>query len=298
MGGFDIFKAEKAGERSWSNVTNLRFPLNSPADDYGIIFENESRGFLTSNRTGTLGSDDIFSFVMPPLTFTLQGTIFDAKTKTPIANATVSLLGSDGSSAELKTDASGKYFFADKGADRYILPNTSYQISASAQNYLASIAGKETTVGLMASADFVKDFELKPIEREIVFPEVLYDLAQYTLRPESKDSLDYLFKILKDNPQIVIELSAHTDSRGSDILNTILSENRAKSCVEYLISKGVAKDRLVAKGYGKSRLLISDAEINAMATEEEKEAAHQRNRRTVFSIVRSNYIPKGAIIED
>jgi peptidoglycan-associated lipoprotein len=298
MGGLDVFKAEKKSEGKWHNVTNMKFPINSPADDFGIAFEGDKdRGFFSSNREGAMGGDDIFSFVLPPLIFVLQGTITDVETREPLADAIIKLVGSDGSSAEVKTDKTGKYIFGDKGNDRYIKSNTSYQITVSRQDYL-NAKGKETTVGLIESTIFERDFALQTTKKkEITFPEVLYDLAQFTLRPESKDSLDFLYQTLIDNPTIIIELSAHTDSRGSDKSNMTLSDNRAKSCVDYLVSRGIPSERMIPRGYGKTRPLITDAEIAKLASTEEKEAAHQKNRRTVFSVIRTDYVPEGGFPE-
>ncbi|HET6245264.1 MAG: OmpA family protein [Bacteroidetes bacterium] len=298
MGGLDIFKAEKTGEK-WGKVENLKYPINSAGDDYGIVFEGtKDRGFLTSNRDGSMGGDDIFSFVLPPLIFVLQGTITDVETKKPINQATIKLIGSDGTSAEVTTDASGTYIFGDKGNDRYIKSNTTYELTVSAKDYL-NAKGKETTVGVTESTTFIKDFALQTTKKkEIAFPEVLYDLAKFTLRPESHDSLDFLYQTLIDNPTIVIELNSHTDSRGGQKPNQILSENRAKSCVTYLVSKGIAADRMLAKGYGKDQLLISDAEIAKLKSNEEKEAAHQKNRRTRFKVIRSDYVPVGGFPEE
>ena len=298
MGGMDIFKAEKLGEGNWGKVENLKYPINSPADDYGIIFESANdRGFFTSNRESTMGSDDIFSFTLPPLIFVLQGTITDVETKQPIGNATVKLVGSDGTSAEVTTDASGFYIYGDKGNVRYINSNTTYSLTVSAKDYL-NAKGKETTVGITESTTFIKDFALQTTKKnEIEFPEVLYDLGKYTLRPEAHDSLNFLYQTLIDNPTIVIELNSHTDSRDTDKSNQILSENRAKSCVDYLISKGIPADRMVPKGYGESQLLISDDEIAKLKSKEEKEAAHQKNRRTRFRVLRDDYVPLGGLSE-
>ena len=152
------------------------------------------------------------------------------------------------------------------------------------------------------STEFIHDFNIQPTivdgqKIEIKFPEVLYDLGKYSLRPESKDSLNFLYQTLIDNPTIVIELSAHTDSRGSDNSNQILSENRAKSCVDYLIEKGIAADRMVAVGYGENKLIFSDEDIAKFKTKEEQEAAHQKNRRTVFSVLRDDYLPQSGSTE-
>jgi peptidoglycan-associated lipoprotein len=116
-------------------------------------------------------------------------------------------------------------------------------------------------------------------------------LAKWDLLPESKDSLNFLYDIMTDNPNIVIELAAHTDSRGSNKANQELSQKRAQSCVNYLVEKGIHRDRMVAKGYGETRLLISDAQIAKLKTEEEKEAAHAKNRRTEFSVIREDFVP-------
>ena len=119
----------------------------------------------------------------------------------------------------------------------------------------------------------------------IVLKNIFYDYDKATLRPESKTELDRLTSLLEENPTLKIELSAHTDSRGSDSYNMDLSQRRAQSVVDYLIDKGVSKDRLVAKGYGETKLVVTDAEIAKMATNADKEEGHQQNRRTEFKIL-------------
>jgi peptidoglycan-associated lipoprotein len=297
MGGLDIFKAEKKGDNKWGTVTNMQNPINSSADDFGIIFEGKKdRGYLSSNREGGKGQDDIYSFANPPLIFNIQGTVKDKETKVPIENATVKLVGSDGSSVELKTDKAGFYNFGANGSTRYVVENTSYVITAGANEYLNSEKAKETTVGVTESKTFVHDFLLQPARKDIFirFPDVLYDLGKADLRPESKDSLNFLYQTLIDNPTIKIELSSHTDTRADDNFNQKLSEARAKSCVDYLISKGIAPERLVPKGYGEKKVLVTDAEIAKLPTNEEKEAAHQKNRRTVFRVLSFDYVDPNA----
>lgn len=296
MGGMDIYKAVKMGN-NWGDVSNMKYPINSPNEDFGIIFEGKAeRGFFSSDRAGSIGSEDIYSFVLPPLLFVLQGNVSDLDSKTPLEGALVKLVGTDGSSVEKKTDNLGFYQFAENGDSRYLLPSVTYSITVSVPDYLNG-KGKETTVGVTQSTTFIKDFALQPTKKgkvlaEIPMPEVLYDLGSYTLRPESKDSLDYLYTVLTDNPTIVIELAAHTDSRGSDKANKTLAENRAKSCVDYLISKGIPAERMKPVGYGESKLRITDAQIAKLKSNEEKEAAHQKNRRTVFSVIRTDFVPK------
>lgn len=322
MGGLDIFKAEKKGDDQWANVTNMKYPINSAGDDFGIIFEGmKERGYLSSNREGSKGADDIWSFVLPPLLFVIEGDVTDCKFKETVAGVTVKLVGSDGSSVETKTDAAGHYKFAENGSARYVNPNTSYVITVSvgtdvktpqaSQGFLSSSdKPKETTVGVEEAKTFKHDFCLSPIQKEMRFPDVLYDLGKADLRPESKDSLDYLYQTLIDNPNITIELSSHTDYRGSDAANQKLSEARAKSCVDYLISKGIPAARMKAVGYGEKHPLevYSDDGKTLLYTltqqyidkttkgkpKQEYEALMQKNRRTVFKVLTRDYVDPNA----
>ncbi|MFZ1617511.1 MAG: OmpA family protein, partial [Flavobacteriales bacterium] len=205
----------------------------------------------------------------------------------------IEVVGTDGSSFSTLADAEGKFKFEENGKDRYIKENTSYTVRATKENYLV-VNDQITTVGLSESTTFVKEYLLQPVtpDKAISLPEVLFDLGSAALRPEGKDSLQTLYQTLVDNPTIIIELAAHTDSRGSDKSNITLSQNRAQSCVNYLISKGIDPARMVAKGYGESRPRITDAEIAKMGTNEEKEAAHQKNRRVEFTVKSFGFVPK------
>ncbi len=333
MGGLDIFKAEKKGDDKWGNVTNLKYPINSAADDFAIIFEGKKeRGYFSSNREGTKGKDDIWSFALPPLLFVIEGVVTDCKFKETIPGVTIKLVGSDGSSVETKTDAAGYYKFAENGQDRFVNPGTSYVITTSVGAEVKTVQAplgflnssdkaKETTVGEELAKTFKHDFCLIPIEKEIRFPDVLYDLGKFDLRPESKDSLDFLYQTLIDNPNLVIELSSHTDYRDHKI-NQVLSENRAKACVEYLISKGIPAERMVPKGYAESRpVVIEDTTHKAPSgkilakgsvlspkwidtnfpekkNKEDYEYVMQLNRRTVFSVLRKDYVNPNAPKEE
>lgn len=300
MGGLDIFMAEAQGD-SWGEVTNMRYPINSSGDDFAIVFEKEQeKGYFTSNREDGKGSDDIYSFLLPALKFTLGGTVIDFKTKKPVADATVSIVGTDGSSLETRTDSKGAYKLD-------LAPATSYVITAGKKDFYLNKTGKTTTVGFEEDKDLVHDFELDPINKVIDLPNIFYDLAKWDLRPESKVALDGLVETLNDNPTIVIELGSHTDTRGSDAANLALSQKRAQSVVDYLIDNGIAEERLVAKGYGETTpkvlenavgsfekgSVINDAFIAKQATTELKEEAHQLNRRTEFKVLRTDYVPKG-----
>ncbi|MDA9564170.1 DUF2225 domain-containing protein [Flavobacteriales bacterium] len=299
MGGMDMFKATSTGDGQWGDVANLKYPLNSASDDFGIVFEGKKeKGYFTSNRRNGRGGDDIYSFYTAPVIYKISGTVYEIGTGNPVAEATVKLTDNDGVSVELITDEAGKYMFDVKQGtkDRYILAEKTYTLEVHKKDYLSAHT-EESTVGVEESTEFIHDFNIQPTidesgkKIEIKFPEVLYDLGKYTLRSESKDSLNFLYQTLIDNPTIVIELSAHTDSRGSDKSNQTLSENRAKSCVEYLVEKGIAEDRMTPVGYGETRLIFSDDDIAKFKTKEEQEAAHQKNRRTVFSVLRSDYVP-------
>lgn len=314
MGGLDIYVCKMLGkeieEMKWGKPENLMAPINSSSNDFGIIYEEDKdRGFFSSDRSGGKGQDDIYSFRMPPLIFKLEGTVTsfdpDGGKGQPLGNVKVKLLGTDGSVAEQKTDPTGKYDFEMKdNEERYILENTSYTIEVSAteepasdgEKYLGS-KGQETTIGMKESTVFIKDFALvcATCEQDIKMPLVMYDLGKADLQVNetvnSKDSLEYLYTILTENPTITIELAAHTDTRGSDKANQILSQRRAETCVNYLAEKGVDPARMTPIGYGESRPIVTDAEIAAMATEQEREAGHQKNRRTVFRVLSFDYMP-------
>jgi len=296
MGGLDIFKAEKDANGKFTKAPeNLKSPMNSAGDDFGIVFEGKKiKGYFTSNREGGKGSDDIYSFILPPLFFNLNGKVVSTENNEPVQNALIRLKGSSGEMFEFKTPADGKYTFKLK-------ENTSYEVTVATDKNTVSKSfvlgflanqemGKLTTVAENESKDFVKDFALTPVKAEIRFPAVLYELGKADLKPESKDSLNFLYQTLMDNPGIVIELQAHTDSRGADDKNQTLSEARAQSCVDYLANeKKVPLARLMSKGWGEKKLLVKDAEIDKAPTIEEKEALHQRNRRTVFRILNWDY---------
>ncbi len=312
LGGLDIYRltADKNGEFT-GTAENLKYPMNSPWDDFGIIYDgNKDRGYLSSNREGGKGEDDIWSFYLPPLVFNASGIVTNLEDKTPVPNCPIIIKGSDGTLAQVTTDKDGAYTLALKpqvSYEIYAQTNKDLKTPTAPRSFFASEdKGKFSTIDIMESTNFKKDFQLKPVpEGEIRFPAVLYalgksnllvdqagtDKANDTHKPiDSRDSLNFLYNTLIANPTIKIELSAHTDSRGSDKINIPLSQARAQACVDYLVSKGISPDRMVAKGYGKTKLKISDAQIAKAKTKEEKEALHALNRRTVFKILSWDYI--------
>lgn len=300
MGGLDIFKATLAGEMKWENVENLKYPINSPWHDYGIMYYgDENRGYFTSNRAGGKGQDDIYNFSEPPLLFSLQCVVYDKDTRKPVSNANIKVVGTDNSSYTVQTDDNGGFNFELNGEDRYINEATTYSIQVDKTDFLVA-KDQISTVGLEESTTFIKEFYIQYASKEVVIklPEVRYaynkaDLQVIAGEVNSKDSLNDLYETLIQNPTIIIELQAHTDHRGSATYNRKLSQARAQSCVEYLISKGIPAERLTAKGYGedKPRAGLTPADISKMKTKEEQEAAHQKNRRTEFIVLSFDYKP-------
>ena len=310
MGGLDIFYSTIDLDGNWGEPVNMRYPLNTTFNDFGICFHEEmEKGFFSSDRRGRKGREDIFSFIIPPLEFTLQGIVTDDRTLQTILDANITLVGSDGISVSTRTNEDGFYMFGKT----QVLPNTTYEIIVTKADYFNS-AAKITTVGVEVGTDFNKDFVLKPIPEEpIILPEILYDLAKWNLKPQYEDSLQGLITTMDENPRIVIELASHTDARDSDERNDILSQKRAQSVVDYLVLRGIDPDRMVAKGYGERqpRLLLKDMiregytfkegdvlseeYIEALPSTEVKEAAHQLNRRTDFRVLSKDYIPKSKI---
>jgi peptidoglycan-associated lipoprotein len=308
MGGLDIFVAEAGADGKFTKpVENLKYPINSFFDDFGIVFEGKkNRGYLTSNREGGKGSDDIWSFTLPPLGFNAKGLAMskgDDRTGAGrgegVELAKIKIIGSDGSINEFMTPKGGTYNFKLKEKTTYTITTITDKNTKSptfTKGYLASKDQRViTTVGLDVSKDFVADFELAPVVPNIRMPQVLYALGSADLLPQSKDSLNFLYQTLADNGSIVVELNSHTDSRGDAKKNQDLSQRRAQSCVDYLVNeKKINPARLTAKGYGKTQLLIGDDVIARAKTKEEKEALHALNRRTAFRILNWDFVDPNA----
>lgn len=320
MGGLDIFKCELI-DGNWTEPENMMYPINSNGDDFHMIFSDlpadlkdadaKEMGWFTTNRKGGRGSDDIWSFRLPPILFTLTGIVRNDSTGEVIVGAIVALEGSDGTILQDSSDATGSYYFDNT----QILEETTYRLNVSKEDYYSE-KGKETTVGLIESKDMVHDFNLVPIPKKpIVLPDILYDFNKWDLKPQYQDSLLGLVQIMKENPNLIIELGSHTDIRGDDDYNDSLSFKRAKSCVDYIVTEqGIEPERIKPKGYGervprlldKDKVIIEKGDtfyfekgtvlteeyINSLTTKNHKEAAHQLNRRTTFEIVGTDYVPQ------
>jgi peptidoglycan-associated lipoprotein len=309
LGGLDIFVTEVAPDGKLNKpIENLKYPLNSSFDDFGIVFEGKrNRGYFTSNREGGKGDDDIWSFNLPPLVFNAKGNIFsegdanNGKGKgEPVEGVKVKVIGSDGSITETTTGKEGTFNFKLKEKTTYSVSTetgkTSKSVSFPKDGYLANKDLRVfSTVGEAGSKEFKADFFVKPVIPNLRMPEILYALGSAELLPASKDSLIYLYNILHDNSSIICELNSHTDSRGKPDKNMELSQARAQSCVDFLVKeKGISDKRLVAKGFGATQLLVPDDVINTAKTKEEKEALHQKNRRTTFKVLSFDYVDPNA----
>jgi outer membrane protein OmpA-like peptidoglycan-associated protein len=317
IGGYDIFYTELLPDGGFADPINIGTPINTPDDDVFFVMTASGRyGYMTSIRDGGLGEKDLYKITFlgdekPPMLASedillagldmvisekavepivsnrrgalglLKGTVYDAKTKKPLF-ASIEL-------TDNATGASLAEFQSDPETGRFLLSlpaGKNYGIAVKSDGYLFHSENFDIPLGADYQ-EYNKEVYMKKIEvgEVIVLRNIFYDLAKYSLRPESKTELDRLIKLLNDNPTIKIQISGHTDSRGSDEMNKELSKNRAKEVVTYLIKAGIAENRLKYEGYGEEQLIHTDAAIAKLKTEKEREAAHQENRRTEFKII-------------
>ena len=307
LGGLDIFKVIFKGDSAFLNPENMGSPINSNADDFGITFDptQMEAGYMSSGRSGGRGGMDVYSFILPPLEYTISGSITDDYTFQLVDGLQVILKGSDGSEKTTKTLEDGTFNFNNK----QVKPDTEYELILEREGYFRLVL-TESTVGLDHSKDIQMEVVLQRIPEEpILMPEILFDLAKWDLKPQFEDSIQGLIKTMDANPHIVVELGAHTDARGQDEANDVLSQRRAESVVNYLILRGIDPGRLFAKGYGeqKPRFLntevkkngitfptgieLSEAYIDSIPSSQQ-ETAHSLNRRIEFRIVSKDYVLK------
>ncbi|RKU56870.1 hypothetical protein DWY79_06430 [Parabacteroides sp. AF27-14] len=297
MGGLDLFKATQDSTGKWK-VENLGAPINSMGDDFGITFAGkEERGFFCSNRNDARGYDHIYSFELPTITIFIEGIVNDVD-EYPIEDATVRIVGKDGLNVKVPVKKDGTYRVELERDIRYVM-------MASARGYLNQ--NYELHTGPEEKNEtYIVDFFLSPISKPVVIDNIFYDFDKATLRPESKKALDEMIKMLNDNPNVTIELGAHTDRKGTDQYNERLAQRRAQSVVDYLIAGGIEAARLEAKGYGESVPktinkkmakqfdflkegdVLTEEFILALPPEQQ-EIADQINRRTEFKVLRTNY---------
>ena len=314
MGGLDIFVTTLDSLGEWTTPVNLKSPINSIGNDYGITFHpSEERGFFISNRDVKNGlDDDIYYFIEPPVLFTISGTIKNQNSLQYVEGATVTLSGSDGSTATTNSGDKGNFLFTNS----QVKLNTTYILSIEKKNFF-SFTDTISTVGLEFSRDFNEDYEISVIpDMPIVLPDILYELSKWELRPQFEDSLRGLIELMQVNPNITIELGSHTDSRDTHEKNDILSQRRAQSVCDYLVIRGIDPFRLTAKGYGErvprtlqkdytfngytisAGTTLTEEYINKLPNDDIKEFAHQLNRRSEFRVISKDYVPRENISDD
>lgn len=303
IGGLDLFKASFSKENKAFNAPeNLGLPINSSMDDSYLIWDTFlNKGYFASDRAKCENGHcfDIYEITNEPIRIALEGYVYDIKTEEILANANLKFKDIDFKFEDftIQTDENGYYY-------RELDQNQEIFIKASMSGYFAD-ANSVSTKPITTTTTLIQDFYLRPIpSEEIEIEGIEYDFDKATLRPESKEILDKLYEFLNINSNLIVEINSHTDNRGSDSYNMNLSKRRAQSCVDYLISKGIPKERLTAKGYGESqpnylkgsngkpvigndgkRIYLTKEYIDAEPSEDVQEEYHQRNRRTSFKVV-------------
>ncbi len=304
-GGLDIFKAERdttietsdAEPIGWE-LYNMGAPFNSNQDDFGITFAgNSQNGFFSSNRNSKKGLEQIYSFVLPEMEFYIEGVVADDKGE-KISDASIRLVGNDGTNSKIQVRRDGTYKIKLNKDVRYVMLCTA-RGHLNAKHTLA-------TLDLRDSKTYSQDFNLAPISRPITMDNIFYEFGKWELTPASETGLQSLVKMLTDNPNITIELSAHTDMVGDSIRNVELSKKRAESVVNYLIKQGIEKERLTPVGYGKNRPVVADKALHdkykfipieqtldedfiLSLTKDQQEICNQINRRTEFKVLKTTY---------
>lgn len=298
MGGLDIFIAKRSADGKNIDIEHPGYPLNSEADDFGMTFEGlKNQGFFSSNRGDARGWDHIFSFYNPEIVQTVTGWVYE-KDGYELPAAIVYMVGNDGTNLKLNVKGDGSF-------TQQIKPGVDYVLLGTCKGYLNHQV-QLTVEPTNESCDTVLQFPLASIMAPVLIDNIFYDFDQATLRPESMTSLDELVKLLNENPNVTIELSAHCDYKGSAAYNKQLSQRRAESVVKYLIEKGIAHDRLTPVGYGKDKPKTIKKKVaekypflkaDDVLTEEyikslkpdEQEISNQLNRRTEFRVLRTTY---------
>lgn len=297
LGGLDIFIAKVGNDRRY-HLEHPGYPLNSQGDDFGMTFEGiYNRGFFSSNRGDGRGWDHIYSFELPEIIQTVKGWVYEMDGY-ELPAAQVFMIGDDGTNKKLAVKGDGSF-------EQEIQSGVSYIFLATCNGYLNH--KEEVKVGAVGESKVhTLQFALAGINIPVLIDNIFYDFDKATLRSESEKALDALVNLLKENPNVTIELSAHTDYFGSADYNKRLSQRRADAVVAYLTAHGIVKDRLTPVGYGKERPKkirkkltekYSWLKENDVLTEdfikqldkEKQEIANQLNRRTEFTVLRTTY---------
>ena len=294
MGGLDIYIARRAS----NEINHPGFPLNSQGDDFGMTFEGmKNQGFFSSNRGDGKGWDHIYSFYNPEIIQTVKGWVYE-QDGYELPQALVYMVGNDGTNLKLSVKGDGSFTQEIKAGVDYVLLGT----CAGFLNHQEHIKVEP----VKKSEEYVLQFPLASITAPVLIDNIFYDFDKATLRPESTAALDQLVTLLNENPNVTIELSAHTDYKGSSEYNKRLSQRRAESVVRYLTEHGIKNDRLTPVGYGKEQPKVIRKKVaerypflkeNDVLTEEyvktlneeQQEQCNQLNRRTEFRVLRTTY---------
>ncbi len=297
LGGLDIFIA-KVGKDGRYHLEHPGYPLNSNGDDFGMTFEGpHNRGFFSSNRDDGRGWDHIYSFDNPEIVQTVKGWVYELEGY-ELPAAQVYMVGNDGTNLKLNVLPDGSF-------TQVLKPNVDYVLMATCKGFLNH--KQELKVRpVTESREYVLQFPLASITAPVLIDNIFYDFNAATLRPESETALNELVKLLKENPNVTIELSAHCDYRGSEAYNKALAQRRAESVVRYLIEHGIEAPRLSPVGYGKEKPksirkkltekypwmkegdVLTEEYIRKLG-KEEQEVCNQLNRRTEFIVLQTTY---------
>jgi len=299
LGGLDIFIA-KVGKDGRYHLSHPGYPLNSQGDDFGMTFEGPyNRGFFSSNRGDARGWDHIYSFVNPEIMQTVKGWVYEMDGY-ELPAAQVYVVGDDGTNEKMSVHSDGSF-------TKVLDPGVSYLFLATCKGYLNHQEQVKALVNPKESRDTTLQFALANISAPTLIDNIFYDFDKATLRDSSKTVLDQLVALLKENPHVTIELSAHCDYKGSAEYNKRLSQRRAEAVVAYLIAHGIAADRLTPVGYGKERPkkikkkltekykwlkegdVLTEDFIRGLKDKKKDEICNQLNRRTEFSVLRTTY---------
>jgi len=298
LGGLDIFIAQVDTAKNTWTIEHPGYPLNSRGDDFGMTFEGlHNRGYFSSNRGDGKGWDHIYSFEKEEILQTVKGWVYE-KDGYELPAALVYMVGDDGTNLKLNVRGDGSF-------TQEIRPGVNYVFLGTCKGFL-NHKEQLKVEPVSESEEYVLQFPLASITAPVLIDNIYYDFDKATLRPESEKALDELVKLLNENPNVTIELSAHCDYRGPEAYNKRLSQQRAESCVRYLIDHGIAADRLSPVGYGKEKpkkvrkkltekydWLAADStlteEFIKTLDEDKQEICNQLNRRTEFIVLRTTY---------